>query len=160
MKIKEKLLKLAKTLIHFAEVQVGDQLWIYEGELEVGVEVFVEDENGDMQPVADGEYMKDNIKIEVKGGVIESMETEEEPIEEPVEEFEEVSTEEVDEKDLRIQELETLLQEKDVTIEELTNRITELEEQINKPVEEPVKMAKIAKESKEGDRSGALKYFK
>lgn len=150
--LKEKLLKLAKMLVNFATVEVGEERWVYEGDFVVGTEVFIE-VDGEMKPVADGEYIKDDTKIEVEGGKIESIETIEEQLEEEAPE-----EPQPDEKDLRIQELEGLLQDRDTIIEELTAKVKELEEQINKPVEEPVKMSATIKD-KEG-YAGALKYFK
>lgn len=149
--LREKLLKLAKMLVNFATVEVGEEKWVYEGDFVVGTEVFVEVE-GEMKPVTDGEYIKDDTKIEIEGGKIESIESIEEKLEGLQEEPQ------PDEKDLRIQELEGLLQDRDAVIEELTAKIKELEEQINKPVEEPVQMSATAK-SIEG-YAGALKYFK
>lgn len=138
--------------------------------LAIGVLVSVENENGELIPATDGEYIVDGQKIEVKDGKVESIETlevedivEEQPIEEvemeeqPVEEEQQ---QEPDEKDLRIEELEGLLKDRDAVIEELTAKIKELEEQINKPVEEPVKMSATVKEVAKGSKENpALKYF-
>jgi hypothetical protein len=119
-------------------------------------------------PAPDGEYIIDNQKVEIRDGKIESIETiePEQPEEtetETEEKLEEVpATEEPsnepDEKDLRIAELEGLLKDRDAIIEELTAKLKELEEKLNKPVEEPVKMAATVKE-KTTKANGALKYF-
>ena len=51
-----KLLKLARIILKFATTMVGEVEWIHEGELSTGTEVYTEDENGELIPVADGEY--------------------------------------------------------------------------------------------------------
>ena len=79
----------------------------------------------------------------------------EEPVEEPKQEPE------PDEKDLKIEELEGLLKDRDAVIEELTAKIKELEQQLDKPVEEPIKMGKTVNEKVviSGPTNGAMKYF-
>lgn len=168
-KMKTKLLKLAKMLLNLKMVESDKGTLIIESDLAVGVEVSVEDTEGNVKPAEDGEYIIDNQKVEIRDGKIESIETIEpeqpeqpEPTDEPEAMAEETSTEEVtdepDEKDLRIAELEGLLKDRDAVIEELTAKIKELEDKINQPVEEPVKMAATVKE-KTTKANGALKYF-
>lgn len=166
--MKNKLWKLAQMLIQFKKYVTDNGVLVIDGDLAEGVEVSVENENGDLEPAADGEYeLGDNIKISVADGKVTQIveEKEEEPIEEPIEEPEPMAEEpteepnnEPDEKDLRIEELEGLLKDRDAIIEELTAKIKELEEEIAKPVEEPVKMAATVQE-KNTPQSGALKYF-
>lgn len=170
--MKNKLLKLAKILLNFKMINSDKGTLIIDSELTIGAEISIEDENGNVIPAPDGEYVIENQKIAIKDGKIESIEeikseeetteTEdviEEPItEEPVEEeMVEEPTEQPDEKDLRIQELEGLLKDRDAIIEELTAKIKELEEKLNQPVEEPVKMSAVIKEK--NNANGALKYF-
>ena len=166
-KMKTKLLKLAKMLLNLKMVESDKGTLIIESDLAVGVEVSVEDTEGNVIPAEDGEYIIDNQKVEIRDGKIESIETIEpeqpEPTDEPdamaeVEPSTEEATDEPDEKDLRIAELEGLLKDRDAIIEELTAKLKELEEKLNKPVEEPVKMAATAKE-KTTKANGALKYF-
>jgi hypothetical protein len=159
-------------LIQFKKYVTDNGVLVIDGDLAEGVEVSVENENGDLEPAADGEYeLGDNLKISVADGKVTQIveEKEEEPIEEPTEEPEPMAEEpteepteepnnEPDEKDLRIEELEGLLKDRDAIIEELTAKIKELEEEIAKPVEEPVKMAATVQE-KNTPQSGALKYF-
>lgn len=167
-KMKTKLLKLAKMLLNFKMIESDKGTLIIDSELAIGAEISIEGENGEVLPAADGEYVIDNQKVEIKDGKIESIETiePEQPEEtetETEEKLEEVpATEEPsnepDEKDLRIAELEGLLKDRDAIIEELTAKLKELEEKLNKPVEEPVKMAATVKE-KTTKANGALKYF-
>lgn len=165
--MKSKLLKLAKILLNFKIVESDKGNLIIDSELAIGAEISIEDENGNVIPAADGEYIVDNQKITVEGGKvseIEQIEPEqpEETETETEEKLEETATEEPsnepDEKDLRIAELEGLLKDRDAIIEELTTKLKELEEKLNKPVEDPIKMAATAKE-KTTKANGALKYF-
>lgn len=168
--MKTKLLKLAKMLLNLKMVESDKGTLIIESDLAVGVEVSVEDTEGNVKPAEDGEYIIDNQKVTVKEGKVESIETiepatetEEEPTVEPEPMAEEPATEteeanEPDEKDLRIAELEGLLKDRDAVIEELTAKIKELEDKINQPVEEPVKMSATVKETKINAK-GALRYF-
>lgn len=156
---KQKLLKLAKILMKFAEVDTDKGKLIYEGELIVGTEVNVEDENGEVIAAPDGEYTIDDKVIVVLGGVV--TEIKETVVVEPVEMEEETPTETPvkDEKDLKIEELEGLLKDRDAVIEELTAKIKDLEDKFNeKPVEEEVKLSAVAQVSTV-KANGALKYF-
>lgn len=164
--MKSKLLKLAKMLLNFKMISSDRGTLIIDSELAVGAEISIEDENGNVIPAEDGEYIIDNQKVEIRDGKIESIETIEpeqpEPTDEPEPMAEETATEtetsEPDEKDLRIQELEGLLKDRDAIIEELTQKLKELEEKLNKPVEEPINLAATVKE-KTTKANGALKYF-
>lgn len=169
-KMKTKLLKLAKMLLNFKMIESDKGTLIIDSELTIGAEISIEGENGEVIPAADGEYIVDNQKITVEGGKVseieqiepeqpEETETEtEEKLEEETATETETETNEPDEKDLRIAELEGLLKDRDAIIEELTAKLKELEEKLNKPVEEPVKMAATVKE-KTTKANGALKYF-
>lgn len=151
---KQKLLKLAKILMKFAEVDTDKGKLIYEDELIVGTEVNMEDENGEIVAAPDGEYAIDGKVIVVLGGVV--TEIKETVVVEPVE-MEEETPPIKDEKDLKIEELEGLLKDRDAIIEELTAKIKELEDKLNeKPVEEEVKLSAVAQVSA---ANGALKYF-
>lgn len=167
--MKNKLWKLAKMLIQFKEYITEQGKIVVSGELVEGTEVAIENENGELVPVSDGEYKLDDVIVVVVDGKVTEIKQEEvepEPVEEPVveeplaeEPVEEPTQEpEPDEKDLKIEELEGLLKDRDAVIEELTAKIKELEQQLDKPVEEPIKMGKTIKEN-EAPKSGALKYF-
>lgn len=167
--MKNKLWKLAKMLIQFKEYITEQGKIVVSGELVEGTEVAIENENGELVPVIDGEYKLDDVIVVVVDGKVTEIKQEEvepEPVEEPVveeplaeEPVEEPKQEhEPDEKDLKIEELEGLLKDRDAVIEELTAKIKELEQQLDKPVEEPIKMGKTIKENT-APKSGALKYF-
>lgn len=161
--MKTKLLKLAKMLLNLKMVESDKGTLIIESDLAVGVEVSIEDAEGNVIPAEDGEYIIDNQKVEIKDGKIESIEVIEptpEPEPEPMAEEptpEPIKENEPDEKDLKIEELEGLLKDRDAVIEELTAKIKELEDKLNKPVEEPVKMSATVQEK--NNAKGALRYF-
>lgn len=178
--MRSKLLKLAKMLLNFKIISSDKGNLIIDSDLIVGAEISIEDENGEVIPAPDGEYVIENQKVMVEDGKVITIEPIEEPTEEPeteevieevteepVEEMaeepvtepvkEEEPTTEPDEKDLRIAELEGLVKDRDAIIEELTAKIKELEEKLNKPVEEPVKMSATVKEKTSANP--ALKYF-
>ena len=82
---KNKLFKLAKLVMKFAEIVTDKGTLTYDGELTEGVEVFVEKE-GEFVAPEDGEYKTETQVITVEGGKvtkIEDIEVEEEPTEEP-----------------------------------------------------------------------------
>lgn len=160
------LLKLAKMVMKFAEIETDKGALIYEGELAEGTEVFVEIE-GELVPAEDGEYKFENKTITVTEGKVEKIVEEE--VEENIEP-EDIKQEEVpaeDEKPIeedvealkaRITELEAIIAERDARIAELEALLVEKEEQlamsVAKPAHKEVKDLVITnKENK------ALKYF-
>ena len=168
-----KLLKLARIILKFATTMVGEVEWVHEGELAVGVEVYTEDENSELIPVADGEYETENNKIVVKDGKIEEMieiTPEPEPEPEPKPEPEPMAAEpepepQPDEKDAKITELTNKIAELEtkiaVLVEEIDNKndlIEELQEKLVKPVEQPIIMSATLRDGN-GKQSGAMKYF-
>ena len=174
-----KLLKLARLVLKFMTTMVGEVEWVHEGELAVGVEVYTEDENGELIPVADGEYETENMKIVVKDGKIEEIteitqepEPEPEPQPEPepmAAEPQEPTTEptepQPDDKDVKINELTAKIAELQakiaVLVEEIDTKndlIEELQEKLVKPLENPIIMSATLRDGN-GKQSGAMKYF-
>lgn len=159
------LLKLAKMVMKFAEIETDKGALIYEGELAEGTEVFVEIE-GELVPAEDGEYKFENKTITVTEGKVEKIVEEEveeniEPEdikqEEPVEDEKPIE-EDVEALKARITELEAIIAERDARIAELEAQLAEKEEQlamsVAKPAHKEVKDLVITnKENK------ALKYF-
>ena len=171
-----KLLKLAKMLLKFTEIKTDKGVLTVNEDLAPGIEVFIEDENGEYVAAPDGEYVNETSKIEVKDGKVESIEViepeDKEPeVEENLEEEkpadekpaeENTESNEPDEKDLRIAALEGLLKDRDAIISELTAKVKELEDKINKPVEDPIEMkTQVQEEGKKNEQkiNPALKYF-
>ena len=175
-----KLMRLARMVLKFMTTMVGEVEWVHEGNLSVGVEVYTEDENGELIPVADGEYETETMKIVVKDGKIEEItEINKEPQEpqepqEPTQTTEPMAQEpttepttepQSDEKDAKIAELTNKIAELNtkiaVLVEEIDNKndlIEELQEKLVKPVEQPIIMSATLRDGN-GKQSGAMKYF-
>lgn len=95
--------KLAAILAQLSVVKTDNGILHYDGEeLVAGMNVFIEDENGERKAAEDGKYVtEDNKTITVKDGVVESIVdpvaevdgAEEEPTEEPKEEEEPIEEE-------------------------------------------------------------------
>lgn len=116
----------------------------YEGEVENGLEVFVEDEKGEMIPAPDGEYtVEKQIFVIAEGKIAEIKEVPEAPAEPVVVEAEEEPVVEpaVDEK---VAELEAKVAEKDAKIAELEAKIAELEAKVGEKEAEVVKLSATA----------------
>lgn len=143
---KNVLLKLRNLLLNFADIATEEGVTLMvDGDLQVGIEAFAYDENGDVVPAADGDYTYENKIITVKEGVISEIKDKEvvpenEPAaEEPVVEenaeeeapAEETPAEaETDEKDAKIAELEA-------RVAELEAENAELKAKLNEPAGEP-----------------------
>ena len=166
----KKLLSLKKALLQFAEVVTDKGTLTIDGELAVGVGVYIGDE-----PAADGEYVLEDGRIVVvtEGKVSEIKEAEPaepttepdtEPTTEPTTEpAEPVANAEptdtsaqavINELTAKVAELEAELIEKENKITELEAKLAELE----KPVDQPLDM-KAQPQPFTVKSSGALKYF-
>lgn len=170
MKKRAKLLQLAKMLRCFAEISVTDadgknHILVSETDtLEVGTEVFVEDEKGELVP-ANGTFETEKVIYTVEAGKITEIkekepEAKEEPAadepaaeepaaqmeeEKPAGEEEKPENTEPDEKDTEIEQLKKQIAEKDTEIEQLKqqiadkdNEIAELKKQLEEPAAEPI----------------------
>jgi hypothetical protein len=116
---RNKLIKLAKLVMKFAEVETDKGTLIIDGDLAVGVEVSVEVE-GEYKPAEDGEYTTETQKITIKDGKVESIEAievEEEVTEEP--------KEEVTEEPIALSKLEVKQQEFSQSYEETERKLAE-----------------------------------
>lgn len=87
--ITNKLVKLAKMLMALGQTETDKGTLIYEGELAVGVEVFVETEDGALVAAEDGEYAFENKILVVEEGKV--AEIREVPAQDPEPEPEEFS---------------------------------------------------------------------
>ena len=163
----KKLLSLKKALLQFAEVVTDKGTLTIDGELAVGVDVYVGDE-----VAADGEYVLEDGRIVVvmEGKVSEIKEAEPteptEPAEpvanaEPTEPATESTEPAYDEKQAVINELTEKVAELEAELIEKENKITELEaklSELEKPVDQPLDM-KAQPQPFTVKSSGALKYF-
>ena len=163
---KKFMLKLARMVMKFAEVETDKGLLTYEGELVVGNEVFIE-KDGELIPAEDGEYVAVDKTIVVKDGKIADIVMKEDeqpaPEEEVMIEGEDVenptdNTIKEDEKDIRIKELEGIIAEKDKEIESLKAEIEEMKTKLQMSTDKSPKekMKEIEDAIKQNP---ALKYF-
>ena len=162
---KKFMLKLARMVMKFAEVETDKGLLTYEGELVVGNEVFIE-KDGELIPAEDGEYVAEDKTIVVKDGKIAEivMKEDEQPAPEEevmIEGEENPSPEEEvveDEKDIRIKELEGIIAEKDNEIESLKAEIEEMKTKLQMSTDKSPKekMKEIEDAIKQNP---ALRYF-
>ena len=158
--MKLNVMKLFRDLMKLGKVETDNGVLIYEGDvLEVGTEVFIEDENGNIVPAPDGQY-GDYKVVDGKIAPAEVVEPEAKPESEEVMQ-EEVIVEpepEVKESDdnkyeERISALESKIAELESKVAELISAKEELEFSQLKPAEKEIKDI-ATKESK-----GAMKYF-
>lgn len=168
-KIKDMLKKL---LLEFNNLSTdkAELYWEEDTELMVGYKVFVEDESGNKVPAMDGEYISDENKIKVAGGVvteIEKKEVDDMPVDVPVEKKEETMEEPVmdqpteqpqeepameEPKDDKVAELETRIADLEAKLAELESKLAEI---ATTPAAQPVmdEFENIKKIGKTGDKS-------
>ena len=161
--MKKELLQLSRMLIKLAEVSTDKGILISDDYLEVGREVFIEDENGELVAAPDGEYLAEDGKVfvvaEGKVTEIREPETPAQEIEQPADELlEETEPEtpaepEPDERDAEIARLQA-------QIEELNNIIAEKDEEIGKLKAELEKSDEIPAEEKlKSQKPETTKWF-
>ena len=159
---KKFMLKLARMVMKFAEVETDKGLLTYEGELVVGNEVFIE-KDGELIPAEDGEYVAEDKTIVVKDGKIAEivMKEDEQPVPIEGEDVEKPTDNTIkeDEKDVKIAELEAVIAEKDNEIESLKAEIEEMKTKLQMSTDKSPKekMKEIEDAIKQNP---ALKYFK
>lgn len=143
---------IKKLLLEFNSLStnIAELYWEEDTELMVGYKVFVEDESGNKVPAIDGEYISDENKIKVEGGVvteIEKKEADDVPAEVPAEKKEDVMEEPAKEepaKEEPAKEEPATEQPKDDNTEkvaELEKKVADLETKI---AELETKLAEIA----------------
>ena len=154
------VMKLFRSLMKLGKVETDNGVLIYEGDvLEVGTEVFIEDENGNIVPAPDGQY-GDYKVVDGKIAPAEVVEPEAKPESEEVMQEEvivepepEVKESDDDKYEERISALESKIAELESKVAELISAKEELEFSKLKPAEKEIKDI-ATKESK-----GAMKYF-
>lgn len=146
-KIKDMLKKL---LLEFNNLSTdkAELYWEEDTELMVGYKVFVEDESGNKVPAMDGEYISDENKIKVAGGVvteIEKKEVDDMPVNVPAEKKEDVmeepAVEEPKEEPAMEQPAEQPKDDNTEKVAELEKKVADLEAKI---AELETKLAEIA----------------
>ena len=160
---KKFMLKLARMVMKFAEVETDKGLLTYEGELVVGNEVFIE-KDGELIPAEDGEYVAEDKTIVVKDGkiaeIVEVNKEDEQPVPIEGEDVENPTDNTIkeDEKDVKIAELEAVIAEKDKEIESLKAEIEEMKTKLQMSTDKSPKekMKEIEDAIKQNP---ALRYF-
>ena len=151
-KIGKLKLELAKLLAQFSELKTDKGIisWPVEGELVIGYEVYVLDENGEYNAPEDGEYTtEDGRVITIAGGKVEAI-TEPEPVveETPVEAAEEIVEESVEEPVTEPEAEEDSIR-KDIDslyeiVDALVKKVAELEGKTIEASETVMKMSKMS----------------
>lgn len=155
--------KLARMIMKFAEIQTDKGILIYDGELVVGTEVYIE-KDGEVIPAEDGDYVYEDKTIKVQSGVVSEIiekETELETDEEIQAMKDQIDQLTKENEDLKVQitDKDSQIAEKDTEIENLKKEIEDLKGKIEMSTQKPAHV-----EIKTGDvvnKSGskALKYF-
>ena len=146
--------KLAKMLLKFDSISTdkADLFYDHEGELVVGDEVYTYNEAGDRVPVADGEYLSDNIVYDIENSKVTEIKRFEAP--DPAKEDLEAmpadpATPEMPKEDPegqaapkaadpKVAELETKVTELETKIMDLISKVEELTAKVETPVVEPI----------------------
>lgn len=169
---KAKLLKFAKMFKLMTETNTNNGILIADNELEVGVEVFIQDEEGNLVPANDGEYETDDTIITVEGGKVLNINAKEpeepvtdEPKTEPVveENAEEEPVKEQtepDEKDVEIENLKAEIETIKAENETLKAENEELKKKLEEPAAEPIEDQKDFRMAKEERRHNALETLR
>ena len=139
--------KLAKMLLKFDSISTdkADLFYDHEGELVVGDEVYTYNEAGDRVPVADGEYLSDNIVYDLENSKVTEIKRFEtpDPAKEDLEAMPEATPEatpeaapeatpkEMPAEDPKVAELES-------KVTELVAKMAELTAKLETPVVEPI----------------------
>ena len=158
-------LKLAKMLnIKFEEVKTETIDLLIDGEVEVGAEVFMYDEEGNLTIPTDGEYKYEDKTLVIEGGIIteikesepqpeevedNKVETEMEEIEEPVED---PMTARVEALEAQVKALADIIKEITGAVDEVKDEVevidSEFKKAVGKSVEQPIEKKEI-KQSKQ-----------
>ena len=148
--------KLAKMLLKFDSISTdkADLFYDHEGELVVGDEVYTYNEAGDRVPVADGEYLSDNIVYDIENSKVTEIKRFEspDPAKEDLEAMPEAPAmteapampEEEPKEDPKVADpeglatLESKVTELESKVTELVSKVEELTAKIETPVVEPI----------------------
>lgn len=144
--------KLAKMLLKFDSISTdkADLFYDHEGELVVGDEVYTYNEAGDRVPVADGEYLSDNIVYDIENSKVTEIKRFEsrvseapDPAKEDLEAMPEATPEAMPKEDPKVvdpkvAELESKVTELESKITELVAKMAELASKLETPVVEPI----------------------
>ena len=136
--------KLAKMLLKFDSISTdkADLFYDHEGELVVGDEVYTYNEAGDRVPVADGEYLSDNIVYDIENSKVTEIKRFEtpDPAKEDLEAMPEAPAmpEEEPKEDPKVAALESKVTELESKVTELVSKVEELAAKVETPVVDPI----------------------
>ena len=148
--------KLAKMLLKFDSISTdkADLFYDHEGELVVGDEVYTYNEAGDRVPVADGEYLSDNIVYDIENSKVAEIKRFEspDPVTEDLEAMPadpaapeaapeatpEATPEAMPKEDPKVAELESKVTELESKVTELVAKMAELTAKVETPVVDPI----------------------
>lgn len=142
--------KLAKMLLKFDSISTdkADLFYDHEGELVVGDEVYTYNEAGDRVPVADGEYLSDNIVYDIENSKVTEIKRFEAPAPDPAKEdleampadpaAPEATPEAMPKEDPKVATLESKVTELESKVTELISKVEELASKLETPVVEPI----------------------
>lgn len=150
--------KLAKMLLKFDSISTdkADLFYDHEGELVVGDEVYTYNEAGDRVPVADGEYLSDNIVYDIENSKVTEIKRFEsrvseapDPAKEDLEAMPEATPEApvveepaapeaMPKEDPKVATLESKVTELESKVTELISKVEELAAKLETPVVEPI----------------------
>ena len=148
--------KLAKMLLKFDSISTdkADLFYDHEGELVVGDEVYTYNEAGDRVPVADGEYLSDNIVYDIENSKVteikrfntpdpakedlEAMPADPVAPEAAPEAAPEEMPKEMPAEDPKVAELESKVTELESKVTELVAKMAELTAKVETPVVDPI----------------------
>lgn len=156
--MKRKLLAFARLLKCFEEVTTDRGILVSDNDIEVGSEVFILKENGELTPADSGRYVTETMIYEVEGGFItkiEVVEPEPQPEQQPEQLEEEIieveqpalSDPEIEQLKAKITELEAVIKEKD---EEIARLKAELEQPTEEIIEPQKKVEEYSTQRKTG----------
>lgn len=137
-------LKLAKMLnIKFEEVKTETAELLIDGEVQIGAEVFMYDEEGELTIPTDGEYKYEDKVLVIEGGIITEIkeESKEDEEDEEVKEEGEIKTEmeeepKEDEMSVRVEALEEQVKTLVDIIKEITGAVDEVKEDVEEVAED------------------------
>ena len=145
--------KLAKMLLKFDSISTdkADLFYDHEGELVVGDEVYTYNEAGDRVPVADGEYLSDNIVYDIENSKVTEIKrfNTPDPAKEDLEAMPETpaipetpatpeAPVEMPKEDPKVAELESKVTELESKVTELVAKMAELTAKVETPVVDPI----------------------
>lgn len=151
----------------FESVSTDQGLLEYDGELNVGTEVFVLDEEGERVPAPDADYLTESRVVKVEGGIVTSIDEAviEEEMQEEVPTVAEVASVSVDDFNAlvaKVEQLKEIVNQVIGAVDEVKTDVGEVSEAFSKAVKTPQedKVDKVKVDSPTQRESELSKYLK